>query len=240
VLVTDDFVFVHIPKTGGSFIQKAIADNMPVRDHEIAAADGAWSHTPYSSLPTHWRHLPAFCVVRNPWDWYVSWFHYQMARGPRRRARAHGGDPWGKWAVWEGALRSGEADFQEAVTRACTGDFEHPLRSVMREEGIDLYSARVREIIGAALDQPNFTVLRFEQGLRKPLLRYLRAQTEVPPGLAAAIRRSPPIRVSEHGPYPDYYDDGLRDLVGEKARWLCGRFQYKFRRGSRQRTQAKS
>jgi hypothetical protein len=231
MLVTDDFVFVHIPKTGGSFVQTVLRDHLSVIDHHEAIDHGAWSHAPYSSLPAQWRDLPAFCVVRNPWDWYVSWFHYQLERGPRRRPRADGQDPWGKRAVWEGALRSGEADFKEAVTRACTGDFDHPLTSVMREEGIDLYSARVKEIAGAGLERPNFTVLKFERGVRKQLLRFLRTHTAVPLPLVAAIHHRPPTRVSEHRPYPYYYDDQLRDLVGEKAGWLCERFHYRFRRG---------
>ena len=137
-----------------------------------------------------------------------------MKRGPRR-ARIQGEDRWGKLAVWEGAFRGGDADFKEAVTRACTGSFDHPLTPVMRDEGIDLYSARFREIAGAALDHPNFTVLRFERGLRKELVRFLRAHIDVPQPLLTAIRDHPPIRSSEHGPYQDYYDDELRELVGE-------------------------
>ena len=104
MLVTDSFVFLHIPKTGGGFIQSVIGEHLPVQDHEAAIEHPTWSHEPYDSLPARWRHLPAFCVLRNPWDWYVSWFHYQRERGPYRRATD--GDPWGKRAVWEGALRS--------------------------------------------------------------------------------------------------------------------------------------
>ncbi len=229
MLVTRDFVFVHIPKTGGSFIQAAIAEHLPVIDHAAEIDGPVWSHTPHSSLPSRWRQLPAFCVIRNPWGWYVSWFHYQMERGPR----ANEADPWGKRAVWEGAMRGGEADFKEAVTLACTGDFDHPLTPVMRAQGLDFYSARVREIAGAALDRPDFTVLRFERSLRKQVLRYLRAHTEVPRGLAAAIRNGPPSRTSKHGHYTEYYDDELRDLVADKTAWLCDRFGYRYGRGER-------
>jgi len=239
MLVTEDLVFLHIPKTGGTFIQTVLGKHLRVLDHESVLDDRTWSHTPYSSLPAQWRHLPVFCVVRNPWDWYVSWFEYQMKRGPRR-ARIQGEDRWGKLAVWEGAFRGGDADFKEAVTHACTGSFDHPLTPVMRDEGIDLYSARVREIAGAALDHPNFTVLRFERGLRKELVRFLRARIDVPQPLLKAIRDHPPIRSSVHGPYQDYYDDELRELVGERARWLCERFGYRYRRHSRRRTRAQT
>lgn len=227
MLVTDDFVFLHIPKTGGSFIQSVIAEHLPVIDHEAAIGHPVWSHEPYESLPSAWRERPAFCVVRNPWDWYVSWFHYQMERGPRRRRPPAGEDRWGKQAVWEGALRSGDADFKEAVTRACTGAFEHPLSAMMRTQNLDLYSARVHEIAGPALDLPNFTALRFER-LRRQLLRYLRRHSDPPPELLEAIRRNPPRRESKHCRYHEYYDAELRDLVGERTAWLCERFEYEF------------
>lgn len=148
MLVTDDFVFVHIPKTAGTFIQEVIRGHLPV------LADWDYAHTPDSDLPDEWRHLPGFCVIRNPWDWYVSWFHYEIEEAPRRKPRRW--DP-GKRAVWEGAMRSGKATFKEAVVRACTGDFDHPLTALIQEQGIDLYSASVKTIAATALDRQDFT-----------------------------------------------------------------------------------
>ena len=113
------------------------------------------------------------------------------------------------------------------------GKFHHPLTPVMREQGMDFDSARVQEVAGPALDQPNFTVLRFERSLRKQLLaRYLRRPRPTPPPELAA-RDS--LRPELHGSSPastvptrDYYDEELRDLVGEKTGWLCERFGYRF------------
>jgi hypothetical protein len=221
VLVTDSFVFVHIPKTAGTFIKTVIRAHLPVVEQR------ARTHTPYSSLPSQWSHLPGFYVVRNPWDWYVSWFHWTMELGRRREERGKGLRPGSdKQVVWENLLRSGHTDFKEAVYRACTGDFDHPLAPMIRREGIDFYSAHVKTIAGAALDRPDFTALKFEQ-LKRPLLRFLRAHTDVSPALAAAVHHDPPQRPSEHGDYRDYYDDELRALVEEKTHWLCERFQYK-------------
>jgi hypothetical protein len=224
MLVTDSFVFVHIPKTGGSFVDSVIRDHLPVIEHDVG------KHTPYGDLPARWHHLPGFYVVRNPWDWYVSWYHYRGQRARRRNRRARPArrtrNPR-KEAFLEGALRSGEADFKEAVTRACTGDFEDPLAPMFSQEDIDLYSARVKTIAGPALDRSDFSALRFER-LRKELLRFLRNHAHVPTTLASAIRRHPPMRASAHGPYQGYYDDDLRRLVGEKTGWLCERFGYEF------------
>jgi hypothetical protein len=220
VLVTDSFVFVHIPKTAGTFIKSVIRAHLPVVDYRVR------THTPYRFLPGRWRHLPGFYVVRNPWDWYVSWFHWTMELGRRRGERGKGVRPGSdKQMVWEDLLRSGQTDFKEAVRRACTGDFDHPLAPMIRREGIDFYSAHVKTIAGAALDRPDFTALKFEQ-LEDPLLRFLRAHGEVSPALAAAVHNDPPQRTSEHGDYGDYYDEELRALVEEKTRWLRKRFEY--------------
>jgi hypothetical protein len=216
VLVADSFVFVHIPKTGGSFVRAVISDHLPVIDSP------AGKHTPYGDLPVEWQQLPGFYVVRNPWDWYVSWYHYRTRRGPREPPR----NP-GKRALWEGPLKRGEADFKEAVTRACTGSFDDPLAPMFREQDIDLYSARVKTIAGPALERPDFTAIRFER-LRMELVRFLREHAEPPAELVAAIGNDPPRRASRHGHYQDYYDDELAELVGLRTRWLCERFRFEF------------
>ena len=51
MLVTEDLVFLHIPKTGGTFIQTVLGKHLRVLDHESVLDDRTWSHTPYSSLP---------------------------------------------------------------------------------------------------------------------------------------------------------------------------------------------
>lgn len=228
MLVTQSFVFLHIPKTGGSFVQTVIGEHLPVVHRT------EYTHEPYSNLPERWRGLPAFCVVRNPWDWYVSWFHGAIKSSGKRGAKLRSPVAPGretvrsdKRAVWNDAMGAGEARFEEAVARACTGEFDHSLAPMIREEGIDLYSAHVRTIAGAGLDRPDFEVLRFER-LRADLSRFLRTHMDPPKSLRAAIRAAPPVKVSDHQPYPAYYSDELRALVGERARWLCERFGYEF------------
>jgi hypothetical protein len=226
MLVTDQFVFLHVPKAGGTFVQTVLGEHLPVVDLDSILPAPAWTHASFRDLPPELQALPAFCVIRNPWDWYVSWFHYEMMRGPRRRLGS-GPDPRGKRAAWVQALRLGEADFKEAVTRACTTDFYPPLASVMGEQGLDFYSALVQDIVGDAFDRPNFTVLRFER-LRKELLRYLRLHMQPSRDLVRAIREEPKKLASRHGGYRKYYDGELRQLVGDKTAWLCERFGYSF------------
>src|SRR5262245_35091368 len=104
----------------------------------------------YRELRPEWRTRPVFFVVRNPWDWYVSWFSYQV----HRRQRPTDDDP-----KWVRALQRGRVPFKAAVTRLCAGDFDHDLVPLMHEEGIDFCSAYVRSIGGEGLEQSNVTVL---------------------------------------------------------------------------------
>jgi len=75
VLATENFIFIHVPKTGGEFIANAMRQTCDIYD--------VGKHVPFRDTPERFRELPAICFVRNPWDWYVSWWHW---------ARAHEGE----------------------------------------------------------------------------------------------------------------------------------------------------
>jgi Sulfotransferase domain len=219
MLVTDRFVFLHIPKTGGTFIQTILRDHLPFTPHGLS------THAPHRDLPAEWQRLPVVCVVRNPWDWYVSWYHWALQRAetrtrPRRAPQ--------KRAVWEQMLDSGRATFREAVTRACSGASDHPLAPLMQRDGIDLYSAHVRDIAGPVLDREDFAALRFER-LRRDLVQYLDDRGMLSKLLRRDLRQTAPIRATHHDSYAAYYDAELQELVGARAGWLCERFGYRFR-----------
>jgi hypothetical protein len=206
MLVTDSFVFLHIPKTGGSFVQKMLIDFLPVEGRD------RYTHVNHDDPPDDWRRLPAVCVVRNPWDWYVSWFHYGIER-PRKPGR--------EW------LEVMDGGFANAVRRACRGEMDHVLAPYIKREGVDVESAYIRTIAGRMLDRPDLTVLRFEY-LVPQLLQFLKEHSKLSHELERALYLEPPIRTSTHGPYRDYYDNDLADLVGKYASWLCQRIDYSF------------
>jgi hypothetical protein len=73
VLITDRFVVLQIPKTGGWWLRQVLEPLVvePRPDH------GFWSE-----LPAEYATLPQLAVVRNPWDWYVSWWHHWQRLPP--------------------------------------------------------------------------------------------------------------------------------------------------------------
>lgn len=75
MLVTKFCVFIHIPKTAGHFCKDIIE-----RYTGPVQYMGEW-HGPLSRLPEEFAHLPVVSFVRNPWDWYVSWYYHMIDKG---------------------------------------------------------------------------------------------------------------------------------------------------------------
>lgn len=65
----DNFVFIHINKTGGSSIEKAL--NLPF-EHKTALEKIA------EIGRQEWESRFIFSVIRNPWDKVVSHYHYRV------------------------------------------------------------------------------------------------------------------------------------------------------------------
>ena len=72
MIVTDKFVFVHLPRSGGTFISEVIRKFFSSA-HEIGY------HLPRVVLPKEYSHLPVLGGVRNPWLFYPSWYYHQYS-----------------------------------------------------------------------------------------------------------------------------------------------------------------
>lgn len=71
MLITPDFVFVHMPKTGGSFVARML--RMAYGDRATEYGD---KHATCEQIPASECDKPILSVVRSPWDRYVSQYHY--------------------------------------------------------------------------------------------------------------------------------------------------------------------
>src|SRR6476659_9482507 len=78
MIATDRFVFIHLHKSGGSFVNECLLRFFP-------AARQLGYHLPLSLLPAEYRTLPVLGFVRSPWSYYVSWYAFQSQR-PRPNA----------------------------------------------------------------------------------------------------------------------------------------------------------
>ncbi len=85
MILADKCLILHMPKTGGVFIrmllEKHYGDAVQLatgKGFDDPSAPWAQHHS-IDDVPAEFRSLPAFGFVRNPWDWYVSWFHFFMS-----------------------------------------------------------------------------------------------------------------------------------------------------------------
>ncbi len=217
MVMTRHFILIHVPRTGGQFIRKVCFEHLPATWFIRNALD---AHTPYDVIADDFAQLPMFAVARNPWDWYVSWYHYLTQTDAADRTGP----------MWTSAFDSGRSDFKSTVTAACSGrGFTNPrTEPIMRELDCDHLSAVYMRIAGRGVDAGRVQVGRFES-LQLDFLAFLERH-QVPTGRAfeRTVMAEPPFGSSKRGRYQDYYDDELRDLVAEKARRLIAAHGYEF------------
>lgn len=211
MLITKQFVFVHIPKTGGEFLRQACARHLP--GDWIVSTDIA-KHGVDTEIPTEYRHLPRFSLVRNPWDWHVSWYHYLIGSG---RPEAH-----------RERVRRANPCFA-ALSDDFAGDFAGTMRRLYTPRpAMDLLTLHLRNQVGASLSAGEITMGRFET-LREDFLSFLAdAGVPVSEEFRADLLERPAVNRSHRDRYPAYYDDDTRDLIARLSADTSARYGYSF------------
>jgi hypothetical protein len=214
VLITPDFVFLHMPKTGGGTVTHVVKAALP--KGTVRAGPGGFRHPGRSCIPETAEHLPVLCFVRNPWDWYVSWYWFS------RRANR-------PTALWRSVFGD-DPDFPSFIRRVCAGDLEHDRPEIARllRAGTDFYTARFRALVGDDLDYPQLTCARFER-LNVDLEEFLRgAAAPIPDDFGNLFQSTPVVHPGSRGPYQEYYDDETREVVARACFLFTDRFGYRF------------
>jgi hypothetical protein len=132
MVITDDLVYIHMPKTGGTFVETALdrlyspagglrrrlawggrrgvyIDTSRKRDRrKIGGRD---QHQTLRDLPADYRDRPVAFTVRNPFDHWVSYFEFGWWR-------THAGDTFDERRIRERYPHYPEISFDEYL-RAC-------------------------------------------------------------------------------------------------------------------------
>jgi hypothetical protein len=202
MLVHDKFVFLQVRKTGCTFIADALRQELPAESLRTVG-----KHLSWTKIPAEAEGQPVLAYVRNPWDWYVSWYHFNKL--------GNMGNP-----IFRALSDGGELDFAATVSKACTWG--------VAETGSDLYTFLLRTVVGRRLDSELLTIGRFESLVEDLESFLLEVGVPLADGGIERIRATAPVNASDRGPYGAYYDDELRDLVGGACRPLIERFGYEF------------
>ena len=124
MVLTERFVFVHLPKTAGTFVTTVLGELYGVRGRGVlrawrrrrAAMRGyvdVMKHGACSDIPPSHRQLPILATVRNPYDWHVSAYKF----GEWRKAEANPDFSRQDWArIRREFPHFPELDFREYLT----------------------------------------------------------------------------------------------------------------------------
>lgn len=238
MIVTDHFVYIHVSRTGGTFLNRLILDQAP-------GARMLRYHGRLEDLPAVHAHLPAIGFARNPWDWYVSMFHDY-----RRK----------KQFVFQILSDGGDLDFERTVARFLNlGDGSAESRALLRRltaAAPEILSARepgrnhlpglrsddfarypagigyfgwLFELMLRAGPGREIHIGRFEN-LRQDALR-LFGETGVPitGRIARYLEEAPPLNASRRPrKFAGAFSPELKRLVAERERVFIERFGYEF------------
>jgi len=198
VIATRDFVFVHIPKTGGTFVRRVFRDHAPAE----WAMEEIEDHVPARQTPEPHADKPKFGFARNPFTWYVSWYHYFSAR-PND--------------FFLGVSADGQRPFAETMRALIDAP---QVRGGIHGGPFTLY---LQHFFGQELELAE--VFKMET-LREDLAAWLARFGPVPPAMQRAIAEHEVVNRSAHGGWREYYDDELFETVVRLDRGVFQWFGY--------------
>ena len=235
MIATRYFTYVHLHKSGGSFVNECLLRFFP-------EARQLGYHLPLSLLPDELRALPALGFVRSPWSYYVSWYAFQSQR-PRPNA------------LFRCVSDDGTLDFKASVRNLLELGSDPPrlqrlLDALPRDYGeqgfgLNLPAFALAPIGGSGLGFYSFLfrymyttkgidpVIGRCENLRRDLLDFL-AGIDVPISveLRGFVLDAPPRNASRHGDWRDYYDQDLAHRVAQRDASIIDRYGYRFARDS--------
>ncbi|SEK50513.1 Sulfotransferase family protein [Roseovarius nanhaiticus] len=206
-----NYVFVHIPKTGGSSLAtalegRAMRDDILIGDtpkarkrrgrlKDLAPAGRLWKHSTLADIdgimPSDWmQNALVFTLVRNPWDRLVSYYHWLRAQS-----------------------------------------FDHPAVTAARDVGFDAFLARP-DIQASIRANPYTRYVYQPPPARAPLfIRLEQFSKDAAPlwehlGFELDLPR---VNTSERAAdYTQYYDDTTRGIVESICAEDIARFGYRY------------
>ncbi len=229
MILTDQLVFLHLHKAGGSFVNEFLLGCVP-------GARQVGYHLPRALIPDSHRELPIVGFVRSPWSYYVSWYAFQ-----KRRPQPN--------ALFSIMSDGGRLDFEPTVRNLldlCDGGprldaVVAALPAQYGNRGLNLPGPRLAGIVGSSRGFFGFLYhyMYGEPGARRyigrmELLRdtlLLTLQSigmPVTDAMRAFILRAPARNTSEHGPYESYYSAALREHVARRDAELIAGHGYRF------------
>jgi len=229
VVVTPRFIFLHLHKSGGTFVNECLLKF-------VKEARQIGYHLPRRMAPQELAHLPVLGLVRNPWSYYLSWYSFQLDRpNPNFLFRILSDDGQLDFeATVRNMLHLGAGSIRlDMLLRALPSAYSNQGLNLpnfalapIRDTQLGFYSYLYRYLYEAGTTPA--IVGRMEE-MREELVPMLE-QVGLSPSddMRAFIAEALPRNTSRHGNYTQYYSDALRKLVAQRDEEIIARHAYRF------------
>ncbi len=231
MLVTDKFVFLHLPRAGGTFVYDVIRKFFP-------SAREIGYHFPRELLPREFSHLPILGVVRNPWEFYVSWYEHVRPRNMASTLFSWLSEN-GKLGFVEttrNALNLGSNNERlDVLIEMLPEHVDYSRRNIpnitkdsmrkVRGTGVGYYTFRFNQIFG----DPNDVFFCRLDSLREDLVAFFDAIGVATSELCEYVLGLEKKNTSEHISEATYYTGDLAELVRIRDRELVETFGFTFK-----------
>lgn len=228
MIVCSKFVFLHLHKSGGTFINKMISTCVPY-------AQQIGYHFPYSKLPASYRRLPIIGTVRNPWAYYVSWYAFQMKmKQPNALFMAISKN---NTLDFEGTIFnllniSSDEELFSNVSSLLPQNFQNKGLNLTKQcikpiqnTGIGFYSFLFNRLYENSADP---TVIKMEQ-LRSGFSEVMsKLRVEPQQKIQNFLDKSPVMNTSEHRAYQGYYSKELNNRIADVDSAVIDNYKYSF------------
>ena len=227
MIVCPKFVFLHLHKSGGTFVNKMLLECVPY-------AKQIGYHLPYGELPPTFKRLQVLGTVRNPWAYYVSWFSFQSKLEEQN-------------TLFRIVNEDGTLPFEQTIENLLSLPENNDMRKKLADSLPTSYQKNGLNLLRGDVDQMmpehgfyTFLFRRLYEGassptimksevLRQSLSEYLEKTDNFHFKRAAPyLAQAPNANTSKHSPYQDYYSPSLRALIREKDNQVIHNFNYQF------------
>ena len=223
MVIHDKFIYIHMPKTGGTFVSYYLQDNVPGSNYFMPGS----GHQPVSSQRLTYPNHFMFGTIRNPWDWYVSVFQFDVGGGNYAKAIHECDDDFNKFVTMlltktKGAIsRIRFNRTSELNIGMCTyqylllfGNKQHiETKKEMRQENMGLdYIIKIEDIVTELPKMFKNFIFELSEEQKNVLTNMKKLNTSK----------------SWHENYRDYYTEETKELVRKKDRFIIEKYNYSF------------
>jgi len=211
---TDDITYIHTFRTGGTFTRKTMSAIYP----ELKMVG---HHFPLCKSNLKYKLI--ISTVRNPFDWYVSAYHFCIKENIALGTGFSNFASFLKTMLsFKDSDKHKELVKQEWHSFAIVGANPEELKKYT--EGAGFCSWVFNKMTGFRED---VKFMRFEN-LTEDLIKILKDRSTLTKEQEDYIRQEPNSNATERRPYQGYYTEALVSLVYEKDKIMFDKFGYEF------------